>query len=253
MAKRTDFIFGIHPILEALDAGKAMDKLMLQRNFITHTMLRRIHDRATEQGIPVAKVPTERLNRVTRKNHQGAIAFMAAVTFGSLENVIAGCFEEGKMPLILVLDGVTDVRNFGAIVRTAECAGVDALVVPAKNAARIGEDAVKTSAGALHRVPVTRHADLREAVTFLQQSGLQVVACTEKTTHEIYTEAPDLSQPTALVMGDEGHGISEALLRLADRQVRLPMQGEIGSLNVSVAAGVLLYEAVRQRKKVHSK
>lgn len=251
MAKKNDFIFGIHPVLEALDAGKELDKLMLQRNFMTHAMLRQIYERASQRGVPISKVPTERLNRVTRKNHQGVIAFTAAVPFASLENVIQGCFEQGKTPLLLVLDGVTDVRNFGAIVRTAECAGVDAVVIPEKNAARIGEDAVKTSAGALHLMPIVRSKNLEQTAEFLQHSGLQLVACTEKTEVELFEETTNLSVPSAILMGSEERGISERLLERADQKLRIPLAGKISSLNVAVAAGVVLYEVVRQRKKVH--
>ncbi|MGF1533991.1 MAG: 23S rRNA (guanosine(2251)-2'-O)-methyltransferase RlmB [Bernardetiaceae bacterium] len=251
--KTTDFIFGIHPILEALDAGKELDKILLQQNFITHALLRSIHERALEAGIPVSKVPTERLNRVTRKNHQGVIAFLASVGFASLDHVISEAFGAGRAPLILLLDGITDVRNFGAIVRTAECTGVDAVVVGGKSAARIGEDAVKTSAGALHLVPIVRSPQLQKTAEFLQHSGLQLIACTEKTKTTLFEQALDLALPTVIVMGSEEKGIDPSILKIADGQARIPLLGKIESLNVSVAAGVLLYEAVRQRKKAHSK
>ncbi len=249
---KKDFIFGIHPILEALEAGKELDKILIQRNFVTHAMLKRLHEKAQKLGISVQKVPTERLNRVTRKNHQGVIAFLSAIDFASLDHVITQCYERGKTPLILLLDNITDVRNFGAIVRTAECAGVDAVVIPHKNAARVGEDAVKTSAGALHLMPIVRSEKLQNAAEFLQLSGLQLVACTEKTDYDLFANQPDLTQPTAIVMGSEEKGISSTLLEQADVKVRIPLSGKINSLNVSVAAAIMLFEAVRQRKKAHS-
>jgi 23S rRNA (guanosine2251-2'-O)-methyltransferase len=237
-------IFGIRPVIEALAAGKEFDKVFLQRG-AQGDLQRELKQALQARAIKPKVVPQEKLNRLTRKNHQGVVAFLSPIVFHDLEETITGVFEKGEVPLILILDHVTDIRNFGAIVRTAECAGVHAIVLPEQGAAAINGDAVKTSAGALMRVPVCRVAHLRDAAFLLQQMGLQLVACTEKTSEEIYT--PDYRKPTAVIMGNEETGISNNLIKVADHLARIPMLGEIGSLNVSVSAGVILYEVVRQR------
>jgi 23S rRNA (guanosine2251-2'-O)-methyltransferase len=186
------------------------------------------------------------LNRLTLKNHQGVVAFISPIIYQKIENIIPEIFEKGETPLILVLDCITDVRNMGAIARTAECAGVQAIVVPSKGSAQINPDAVKTSAGALYKIPVCRHDNLVQTVRFLQESGLQIVCCTEKTNDFIYK--PDYSAPTAIVMGSEEDGVRNEIIRIADHLAKIPMYGEIESLNVSVATGVILYEAIRQRQ-----
>lgn len=242
--KSDDMIFGIRTVIEAINSGKEIDKVLLQKGE-RGDLFREAFDLIRKHEIPFQYVPVEKLNRITRKNHQGVIAFISPVTFYDIENFLPTLFEEGKNPLILVLDQVTDVRNFGAIVRTAECAGVDAVLVPDKGAARINADAVKTSAGALHFVPVCRTKDLRKTVLFLQQSGLKIVAATEKSS-ENYS-LTDYSGPTAIVMGSEEFGIDRQILDMADDRVQIPILGKIQSLNVSVAAGLLVYEAVRQR------
>ena len=191
-------------------------------------------------------VPVEKLNRLTRKNHQGVFAFVSPISFHRTENVIPQLFEEGKIPLFLILDRVTDVRNFGAIVRSAECSGVHAIIVPERGSAAINGDAMKTSAGALSSVPICREFNLKATIDFLKNSGIQVVACTEKTEDLIY--APDYTIPTAIILGSEEDGISEEYLKLCAHKTKIPMIGNIGSLNVSVSAGVILYEVVRQRK-----
>jgi 23S rRNA (guanosine2251-2'-O)-methyltransferase len=192
------------------------------------------------------QVPVEKLNRLTLKNHQGVVAFISPIIYQKIENIIPEIFEKGETPLILVLDCITDVRNMGAIARTAECAGVQAIVVPSKGSAQINPDAVKTSAGALYKIPVCRHDNLVQTVRFLQESGLQIVCCTEKTNDFIYK--PDYSAPTAIVMGSEEDGVRNEIIRIADHLAKIPMYGEIESLNVSVATGVILYEAIRQRQ-----
>ncbi len=242
-------IFGIRAVIEAINSGKEVDKVLLQKGE-RGDLFKEAFDLIREHSIPFQYVPVEKLNRITRKNHQGVIAFISPVTFYDIENLLPGLFEEGKNPIILVLDQVTDVRNFGAIVRTAECAGVDAVLVPDKGAARINADAVKTSAGALHLVPVCRTRDLKKSVLYLQQSGLKVIAATEKSS-ENYIKT-DYTGPVAIVMGSEEFGIDRQILDMADDRVQIPILGKIQSLNVSVAAGLLVYEVVRQRADLKS-
>lgn len=244
----SDFIFGIRAIIEAIKAEKDIDKLLIQLDLGKSDLMGELLKIAKERQILVQRVPVYKLNKITQKNHQGAIAYLSAVNYVSFEDVLQGVFEQGKTPLFLLLDGITDVRNLGAIARTAECVGVNCLIVPEKNSAQIGSDAVKTSAGALHHLPVSRVKNLLQAVKYLQSAGLQVVACTEKTNNLLYSN--DLSLPTAIVMGAEDVGISNEIIRQADVLAKIPMFGEIGSLNVSVSAGVVLYEAVRQREKL---
>ena len=239
-----DFIFGIRAVIEAIDSSKEIDKILLKKGS-GGDLFKELFEKIREHQIPFQYVPQEKINRITRKNHQGVLAFISPVTFYELENFLPSVFEAGKNPLILVLDQVTDVRNFGAIVRTAECAGVDAIVIPEKGAARINADAVKTSAGALHLVPVCRTKDLKKSIVFLKESGLRITAATEKSSNN-YTQA-DFTGPTAIVMGSEEKGIEQQILNLADEQLQIPILGKIESLNVSVAAGLLVYEAVRQR------
>ena len=197
------------------------------------------------KGIQYSKVPVEKLNSITRKNHQGIIGFVSPISYGSLDHVISSAYAAGDSPLILVLDRITDVRNFGAICRSAECAGVHAIVVPSRGSAQINSDAMKTSAGALNYIPVCRENNLETTIRFLQDNGLTVVACTEKTTTPIYDL--DLNMPLAIILGSEEDGILPQLIKKADVIGRIPMRGKISSLNVSVAAGILIYEAVRQR------
>ena len=239
-----DFIFGIRAVIEAIDSGKEVDKILIKKG-LSGDLFKELFEKIREFQVPFQYVPMEKINRVTRKNHQGVLAFISPITFYDLENFLPSVFESGKNPLILILDQVTDVRNFGAIVRTAECAGVDAVVIPEKGAARINADAVKTSAGALHFVPVCRTKDLKKSIIYLKESGLKITAATEKSSDN-YTNA-DLTGPTAIIMGSEEKGIEQQLLKLADAQVQIPILGKIGSLNVSVAAGLLVYEAIRQR------
>ncbi|WP_321285542.1 23S rRNA (guanosine(2251)-2'-O)-methyltransferase RlmB [uncultured Sunxiuqinia sp.] len=239
-----DFIFGIRAVIEAIDSGKEVDKILIKKG-LGGDLFKELFEKIREFQVPFQYVPMEKINRITRKNHQGVLAFISPVTFYELENFLPSVFEAGKNPLILVLDQVTDVRNFGAIVRTAECAGVDAIVIPEKGAARINADAVKTSAGALHLLPICRTKNLKESIVYLKESGLKIAAATEKSSFN-YTQA-NLSGPTAIIMGSEEKGIEMQLLNLADEQVQIPILGKIESLNVSVAAGLLIYEAVRQR------
>ena len=234
-----DYIYGIHSVLEAIDAGRTIDKIYVKN------ARSEVAQRARAAGIPLQVVPDERLNRITRKNHQGVSAMMSAIEYVRLDSLLPSLFDEGVLPFILVLDGITDVRNFGAIARTAECCGVNAIVIPAHGSVSVGADAIKTSAGALNHIPVCREDSLSKAVKYLQESGCQIVASTEKSSQN-YTTA-DYTTPLALVMGAEGTGISTDILRMADTRAAIPMFGNIGSLNVGVAAGVMMYEVVRQR------
>lgn len=245
--KNEDMIFGIRAVIEAIKSGKDIDKVLLKK-VPGGELYQEVFELIRARQIPFQFVPLEKINRITRKNHQGVIAFISPVTFYDIENYLPALFEEGKNPFILVLDEVTDVRNFGAIVRTAECAGVDAILIPEKGAARINADAVKTSAGALHLMPVCRTRDLRKAVLFLQQSGLRLVAATEKSSGH-YIKG-DYSGPVAIILGSEETGIDPQILMLADDRVKIPVLGQIQSLNVSVAAGLLVYEVVRQRSAI---
>lgn len=243
-----DMIFGLRPILEALSAGRTLDKIFLLRA-TKNSMTQDINTLAREASVPVSMVPVEKLDNITRKNHQGAVAFVSPIDYMPLDNILAGLYEEGKTPLLLVLDRITDVRNFGSIARNAECLGVHAIVVPSHGAAQINGDALKTSAGALNLIPVCREHNLKQTLTFLRESGVQVVACTEKSDASLEAETVDLTGPLAILMGSEEDGISPEYLRLADHKLRIPMAGQISSLNVSVASGIMLYEVLRQRLK----
>jgi 23S rRNA (guanosine2251-2'-O)-methyltransferase len=245
-ADKIEMIFGLRPILEALGAGKGLERIYLQkgqRNSITQE----ISELAHTAHVPVALVPVEKLDTLTRKNHQGAVAFLSAITYAPLDNIVADIYEKGKTPLLLVLDRITDVRNFGSIARNAECMGVDAIIIPTRGAAQINGDALKTSAGALNLIPVCRENNLKDTINFLQQSGIQVVACTEKSDLDLTAPSLDMTGPTAILMGSEEDGISPEYLKKADVRVKIPMAGQISSLNVSVASGIVLFEVLRQR------
>lgn len=240
---KPNLIFGMHPLLEALEAGREIDKILLKRGLRSEEVSR-ITALARERTIPLQIVPEERLTRLTCKQHQGVIAFISEIEYTPLETLIPMLYEAGRSPFVLLLDGLTDVRNFGAIARTAECAGVDALIIPERGSVTVTADAIKTSAGALHRLPVCRVSSIMSAVSLLQASGLKIVAASEKA-RDVYTET-ELRLPLGLVLGAEDEGVSEEVLRRADHIVRIPQVGAIGSLNVSVAAGILIYEIVRQ-------
>lgn len=239
-----EMIFGIRAVIEAIDAGKVLDKVLLRRD-MSSALGRELLARLEGTNTPVQKVPIEKLNRYTDKNHQGVIAFLSPIDFYRVEDLVPALFDEGKVPLLVVLDGITDVRNFGAIARTCVCAGVHALIISNRGSVAVNGDAIKTSAGALHSLPVCKVDNLQSCLTYLRDSGLRIVAATEHTDTP-YTAA-DLTAPAAIIMGSEERGIYEANLELATDRVRIPMTGTIESLNVSVAAGVLIYEAVRQR------
>ncbi len=242
--KEKEMIFGIRAVIEAIDAGKVLDKILLRRD-MSSTLAKELLKRLMGTTTPVQKVPVEKLNQFTDKNHQGVIAFLSPIDFHRVEDIVPALYEEGKVPFLVVLDGITDMRNFGAIARTCVCAGADALIIPAKGGVSINGDAIKTSAGALHHLPVCKVENMQNTLDFLRESGLSLVAATEHATKN-YTAA-DLTQPLAIVMGSEDLGIFPENLKRCNEQVRIPMTSTIESLNVSVAAGVMLYEVVRQR------
>jgi 23S rRNA (guanosine2251-2'-O)-methyltransferase len=244
MAKKENFIFGIHAVQEAIRAGRDLDRVLVRRG-AGSDLIKSLMKDLRRVGVPVQQVPVEKLNRLTGQNHQGVIAFLSHISYGDITTLLPSIFEKGEDPLILLLDGVSDVRNFGAIARSAECAGVHAIVIPATGSAAINADAVKTSAGALHRIPVCRHRDLLSVMKFLSESGLRLFAATEKASETVYNT--DMSGPSGLILGSEDTGISARLMKITDYWVSIPMKGTISSLNVSVAAGVILFEMVRQR------
>ncbi|MCB0496978.1 MAG: 23S rRNA (guanosine(2251)-2'-O)-methyltransferase RlmB [Cyclobacteriaceae bacterium] len=241
---KSDMIFGIRPVVEAIRSGKVFDKLFVQKNLMGD-LLKELMQEIKEHKVVYTKVPIEKLNRLTRKTHQGVVGFISPVEFASIENIIDRCFATGKNPLLLVLDRVTDVRNFGAIVRTAECAGVDAVVVPARGAAQISSDAMKTSAGALNHVAICRAFNLTQTLETIQQSGINLVACTEKTDKSVF-EA-ELTPPVAIILGSEEDGISADIMKIVNQKAKIPILGRVESLNVSTSAGIIIYEALRQR------
>ena len=239
-----DFIFGIRAIIESINSGKELDKLLIQKG-LSNELIKELVKTARDHGIPFTQVPIEKLNRITRKNHQGAIAFLSAVRYASLDNIVDETFQKGKEPFFIILDRVTDVRNFGAIARTAECAGLDAIIIPSRGSAAINSDAMKTSAGALNYIPVCRVENLKSTINYLKESGIQIIACTEKTDQSVYDV--NFNQPVAILLGSEEDGISPEYLKMADQRGKIPMQGNIDSLNVSVSAAVAIYEGIRQR------
>lgn len=239
-----NFIFGIRTTIEAINSGKTIDKILIKQG-LQSELYKELQDLIKTHGINAQMVPEQKLNRVTRKNHQGIIAFVSPVPFYDIDEIITRTYENGDSPFILYLDQITDVRNFGAIVRSAECAGVHAIVVPEKGSAQITADALKTSAGALHHIPVCKVKSGHQTLHNMKQNGIKLVAATEKA-ELLYTDS-DYQSPCAIIMGSEESGISDENLRLADDLVRIPILGKIGSLNVSVATGIVLYEVVKQR------
>jgi 23S rRNA (guanosine2251-2'-O)-methyltransferase len=237
-------IYGTRAVIEALQSGKAIEKILLQKG-LSNELYHQLRKAIQGTTIPLQFVPAEKLQRISSKNHQGVIAYLTEITYFQTEDLLREVFESGKTPLLLILDRVTDVRNFGAIARSAECAGVDFIIIPTRGAAQINGDAIKTSAGALHQIKVCREENLKNTIEYLKESGVQIVACHEKTSN-FYFNA-DLAQPTALIMGSEENGISGEYLKRSDLQVKIPMNGNTASLNVSVATGIILFEAVKQR------
>ena len=242
--KDNDIIFGAHSIIEALKARKEFNKILFDTS-VRNEFASEIKFLAKEQNVQIQYVPLQKLNSITRKNHQGFIAFISPISYHSIEDIVPQLYEDGKTPLLLVLDRITDVRNFGAIARSCECLGVDAIVIPSRGGALITSDAVKTSAGALHKIPVCKEDNLKSVFEFLKLSGVRLVACTEKADKPLFKA--DFTQPTAIIMGSEEDGISPEYFKFFDDKALIPMSGEVESLNVSVSVGITLYEVIRQR------
>jgi 23S rRNA (guanosine2251-2'-O)-methyltransferase len=243
MQKETK-IFGLRAIIEAINSNKTIDKVFLQKG-LRGELFNELENLIRRHSINVSYVPLEKLNRLTNKNHQGAVAQISPIEFYDLENLVINVIESGKTPLFLLLDQISDVRNFGAIIRTAECTGVDGIIIQKKGGAPINGDTVKTSAGAVFKVPICKVDHIKDAMFHLQASGIKVIAATEKTEDTIYDVS--FAEPCAIIMGSESKGVSPSIIKLSDDRAKLPMYGEIGSLNVSVACGAFLYEVVRQR------
>ena len=244
MKSKSSLIFGIHPVNEAIRSGKPIDKVLIKQGF-KNEILPGLFPALRDQNIPFQYVPLEKLNRLTGGNHQGIIALVSELEYTDLEKLVPMLFDQGKLPVLVLLDSITDVRNLGALARSAECSGMDALIVPSKGSAQINADAIKTSAGALNNIPVCRVNSLEDAAKYLQDSGFQLVAATEKAEDFIFNA--DFNKPVALILGAEDTGIDPSLLKMADVLVKIPMYGAIKSLNVSAAASVLFFEIVRQR------
>ncbi len=239
-----EFIFGMHPVMEAIKGGRHIDRVLVRRG-LRGGQYHELMQMVNEFNVPWQVVPPEKLDYITRKNHQGVIAWLSAIEFQNIENLLPRIFEEGNDPLLLMLDSVSDVRNFGAIVRSALCFGAHAVIIPERNSARISADAVKASAGALSTFPVCRVKSLTRCLNYLKDSGLKAVAATEKAEKKV--SSAGLTGPAVIILGSEEKGISRELSVLSDEQVSIPITGTIGSLNVSVSAGILLYEITRQR------
>lgn len=244
MEQYQNLIYGMRPLMEAIQNGKTIDKVLIQKG-LKGDLFKELFYTVRQSKIPFQYVPVEKLNRLTRGNHQGIIAFLSAIEYHNIFDLVPTFFEEGRTPLLLMLDKISDVRNIGAIARTAECAGVDAIIIPLKGGAQLNEDAVKSSAGALHKIPVCRHSNLVEVIRYLQDSGIELCAVTEKAPDPYFRK--EFINPLCLLMGNEYEGIAYDYLRLCDSSVAIPMVGTVASLNVSVATGIVLFEVVKQR------
>ena len=244
MQREKDCIFGLRPVIEAIRAGKQIDRLLIRQG-LQGSLYHELMTEVKKNDIVYQIVPVERIEIVTRKNHQGVLAWLSVIEYQHIASLLPMIYEQGNDPLLIALDGVSDVRNFGAIVRSAECLGAHAIIIPEKGSARITADAVKTSAGALHSLPVCREKSIVKTIEFLKESGLKVICSQEDSA--TWANSVPLTGPCVLIMGSEDKGISRELLSLADHLISIPMTGKIGSLNVSVAAGILLYEILRQR------
>jgi len=241
--ERTDIIYGIHSVIEAIKADRELNKILIQKG-IQKEVFNELREALTGKHFQLQFVPAQKIDSLTTGNHQGVIAFVTPIEYQSIETIVEQMLEEGKKPTVLVLDRITDVRNFGAIARTAECEGVDAILIPSKGSALVSSDAMKASAGALNRIPVCKTDDLKNSLFYLQQSGLRLVACTEKSATPLYQV--NLRGSVAIIMGSEENGITQDLINMSDIKAKIPMRGEISSLNVGVATGMVLYEKLRQ-------
>lgn len=239
-----NIIYGLRPVMEAIESDKTIDKVLLQRG-LQGDLFKELFYQVRQHKIPFQYVPAEKLNKFTRGNHQGVVAFVSAIEYQSIFDIVPQIYEEGRVPFLLMLDKITDVRNIGAIARSAECAGVDAIILPLKGGAQLNEDAVKSSAGALNKIPICRHSNLVEVINFLKDSGIEVIAVTEKASHFHFQK--DMTGPICLIMGNEYEGIAWDYQRICNDAINIPMVGTVKSLNVSVATGIVLFEAVKQR------
>ncbi|MFH6768072.1 23S rRNA (guanosine(2251)-2'-O)-methyltransferase RlmB [Gaetbulibacter aquiaggeris] len=237
-------IFGIRAIIEAINAGETIDKVFLQKG-LKGELFTELESLLRKNDVNCSYVPVEKLNRLTRSNHQGAVAQISPIAFHDLEQLVLNVIESGKTPLFLLLDQISDVRNFGAIIRTAECTGVNGIIIQKKGGAPVNGDTIKTSAGAVFKVPICKVDHIKDAVFYMQASGIKVIAATEKTENTLYDVS--FKEPCAIIMGSEDRGINPSILKVVDDKAKLPLLGDIESLNVSVACGAFLYEAVRQR------
>ena len=242
---KKDMVFGTRAVMEAIKAGREIEKIYIQAG-LNNDLIRELINTAQNSKVPFSFIPQQKLNSISSKNHQGVICLLSIVQYAPLETIIDQCYEQGREPFFLILDRITDVRNFGAIARTVECAGLDAIIIGDKGNAPISPDAMKTSAGALNHLPVCRVKDMHKTFQLLKDNGIQIVACTEKAENTVYEMT--MNSPLAIVMGSEEDGISPELLKASDHLAKIPMKGQIDSLNVSVAAGIVIYEAVRQKE-----
>jgi 23S rRNA (guanosine2251-2'-O)-methyltransferase len=238
-------IFGIRTVIEAINSGTTIDKVFIQKG-LRGELFQELESLLRKEEVNTSYVPVEKLNRLSNKNHQGVVALISPIEFYDLDDLVLNVIESGKTPLFLLLDQLSDVRNFGAIIRTAECTGVDGIIIQKKGGAPVNADTVKTSAGAVFKVPICKVDHIKDAMFHLQASGIKVIAATEKTDNTLYDVS--FKEPCAIIMGSEGKGITPSILKLADATAKLPILGEIESLNVSVACGAFLYEVVRQRR-----
>ena len=239
-------VFGTRPVLEAINSGKTLEKLFIQKN-LNKEILEKIKSKLSNKKINISYVPKEKLNRITKKNHQGIICYISPISYQPIEEIIQRVFEKGKDPFVIILDRITDTRNFGAISRVADASGVDAIIIPEKESAIITSDSIKTSAGAINYIPICKVKSLRSTANFLKESGLKLVSCTEKGDKKFYDA--DLTSPCCIILGSEKDGISNSLMDISDEKLNIPMNGNVESLNVSSSASVILFEVVRQRFK----
>lgn len=244
MEKEKNQIYGIHPVMEALLSGKNLDKLFIQQD-LKSDAINEMKDLARNLGVSIIKAPKEKLSKLCRKNHQGVVAFTSPIDFGDIEEIIQSVYERSEIPVFLMLDKVSDVRNFGSIVRSALSAGCHAIIIPHKGSAAINEEAIKASAGALFHLPVCKVLSLSDTIKLLRASGIPTVACHEKTTKTIYDT--NFKDPVNLLFGNEGDGIDPHLIRMSGSEAIIPMHGKVGSLNVAVACAIGLFEVARQR------
>ena len=242
--RNNDIVFGTRPVLEAINSGKTLEKLFIQKN-LKKEILEKIKSKLSNKKINISYVPKEKLNRITKKNHQGIICYISPISYQPIEEIIQRVFEKGKDPFVIILDRITDTRNFGAISRVADASGVDAIIIPEKESAIITSDSIKTSAGAINYIPICKVKSLRSTANFLKESGLKLVSCTEKGDKKFYDA--DLTSPCCIILGSEKDGISNSLMDISDERLNIPMKGNVESLNVSSSASVILFEVVRQR------